>query len=275
MSACDRSNRLRAALLATALCALAACGSDAGSAAADSPATAGAASAPAAAASANASSGGGDASAGAASAGAAAADGIGTRLLSHPDELQMVMLGYRLRGMVPPLAQWAEAQYAVRRANEFGRAAVLESERQRLQGVYDGTAGVGRLRLDVSAQLSQYDAARGGYYLTAFTPGSAFDFSAEPASGARETVRVQVDNEEELNFWPLDAAAAQEVLEKTNGSRSVVLDSRLRITGISQRSGGPTIDARLQRYTIVSTRYGQPTVLGERVFDGAADGAAK
>src|SRR5690606_13652224 len=134
-------------------------------------------------------------------------------------------------------------------------AAVLESELQRLQGIYDGTAGVGRLRMDVSAQLSQYDSARGGYYLTAFTPGSAFNFSAELASPARERISVQVDNEEELNFWPLDAATAQEVLRKTNGSRSVSLDSRFRITGIGQRSGGPTITVRLQRYTIVSTRY--------------------
>lgn len=271
MSASDRDTGLRAGLLATALCALAACGSDAGSAAAGSPATGAAASATAASATASADEG----TAAATPATAADAGGTGGQLLSHPDHLQMVMLGYRLRGMTPPLAQWAEAQYAVQRANEFERAAVLASERQRLQGIYDGTANVGRLRMDVGAQLSQYDAARGGYYLTAFTPGSVFNFSAEPASHAREQVAVQVDNEEELNFWPLDAAAAQDVLRKTNGSRSVDLDSHFRITGITQRSGGPTITVRLQRYTIVSTRYRQPVVLGERRFDGAADGGGQ
>src|SRR3546814_8207337 len=56
----------------------------------------------------------------------AGATAVGTQLLGHPDDLQMIMLGYRLRGMVPPLAQWAEGQQAVRRANEFERATVLQ-----------------------------------------------------------------------------------------------------------------------------------------------------
>src|SRR3546814_11943160 len=80
--------------------------------------------------------------------------------------------------MVPPRAQWAEGQQAVRRANEFERATVLQGERERLQSIYDGTADVGRLRLNVDSQFSEYDGSRGGYYLTAFSPGSVFTFSA-------------------------------------------------------------------------------------------------
>src|SRR5690606_6469092 len=94
------------------------------------------------------------------------AEGIGgTQVLSHPDDLQVVMLGYRLRGKAPPIAEWAAAQYVVKNANEFDRARVLEAERERLQGIYDGTDGVGGLRLNVNARFSEYDGGRGGYYL--------------------------------------------------------------------------------------------------------------
>src|SRR3546814_920902 len=197
----------------------------------------------------------------------AGATAVGTQLLGHPDDLQMIMLGYRLRGMVPPLAQWAEGQQAVRRANEFERATVLQGERERLQSIHDGTADVGRRRLNVNSQFSEYDGNRGGYYLTAFSPGSVFTFSAQPTPGAREQVRVQVDNEEELNFWPLDAAAAQDVLREAGSTRSVTLDGSFRITGVSQRSDGTTITVRLQRYAIVADRYRNPVVLGELMFD--------
>lgn len=269
MCGSDRLAALRAAALAVALCAFAACDSDSGS-------TAGVAAAPGAAdASAPAPAAPGHAASAppAAQAHAAAPSGAvgigGTQTLSHPDDLQVVMLGYRLRGKAPPIAEWAAAQYVVKNANEFDRARVLEAERERLQGIYDGTEGVGSLRLNVNARFSEYDGGRGGYYLDAFTPGSSFNFSAQPAPRpfGSEHVTLQVGNAEELNFWPLDAAAAQDALARNNGVRNVVLDSSFRIVGVSQGSGGPVVALRLQRYAIVSSRYGQPAVLGERSFD--------
>lgn len=267
MSGSDRTLGLRVGLLAMALGALTACGAGTDSATVATTAPAGDAGATAAK--------GASAVAGTSSAttattiAAAAAPGddagvVGTQLLSHPDDLQMVMLGYRLRGIMPPLQQWAEAQYAVRTANEFEREATLKSERDRLQAIYDGTAGIGYLRLGVSAELSEYDAARGGYYFTAFTPGSVFNFSAQPGSTA-ERIAMRVENEEELNFWPLDATAAQEVLRQSRW-RKVDLDSYFRITGVTQRGSGPTINVRLQRYMIVSDQRDNPAVLGERNF---------
>jgi len=267
MSASDRRISMRSGLLAGALCVLAGCGSEAGpgAAAAVAGTTGGSSQVTPVTGATVAAASGSDSAATAAPAGTTVA---GTQLLSHPDDLQMIMLGYRLRGLVPPLAQWAEGQQAVRRANEFERATVLQGERERLQSIYDGTADVGRLRLNVNSQFSEYDGNRGGYYLTAFSPGSVFTFSAQPVSGASEQVRVQVDNEEELNFWPLDAAAAQDVLREAGGTRSVTLDGSFRITGVSQRSDGTTITVRLQRYAIVADRYRNPLVLGELVFDG-------
>ena len=191
----------------------------------------------------------------------------GERQLDHPDDLQMLLLSYRLEGREPPIATWAGQQSRVVYADEFQRPALLQDERGRLQAIHDGTADVGRLRLNVNARFGEYDSARGGYYLDAFMPGSVFHFNAQPSPAERQQrVSLQIDNPEELNFWPLDAAAAKDVLTRNSGLRDLTLDSRLRITGINRRSDGPVITARLEGYSIGSEHYGRPVSLGERQF---------
>ena len=193
---------------------------------------------------------------------------FGERQLDHPDNLQILMLAYRLEGRTPPIDEWAAAQSRVVYADEFTRPALLKEEQERLQGIYDGTAEVGRLRMNVNARFGEYDATRGGYYLDAFMPGSAFDFSAQPSPSTQaQRVSLRIDNPEELNFWPLDAAAAQDVLARNSGMRNVVLDSRFVITGISRRNEGRVITARLAGYVIGSDHYNRPATFGERRFD--------
>ncbi len=200
---------------------------------------------------------------------APAAPRFGDRQLDHPDDLQILMLAYRLEGRVPPIDEWAATQSRVAYADEFKRPALLKEEQERLQGIYDGTADVGRLRMNVNARFGEYDAGRGGYYLDAFMPGSAFNFSVQPSpSAGTQQISLQVDNPEELNFWPLDAAAAQDVLVRNSGMRSVVLDSRFVITGISRRNDGRVISARLAGYAIGSDHYNKAATFGELRFDG-------
>ena len=103
-------------------------------------------------------------------------------------------------------------------------------------------------------------------------PGSAFSFDAQPSPEIqRQRITLQVDNPEELNFWPLDAARAQDVLTRNSGLRSVVLDSRFLITGASRRSEGLVIKARLLGYTIGSDHYNRPATFGEVNFDGQGE----
>ncbi len=265
MSVSETRRRMRACIPAALVAALAACGGQAqpegnvtasdnggGSAPQD---TVAASKAPASPAGASA---------------AARAPRFGERQLDHPDDMQMLMLAYRLEGREPPIGEWAAAQSRVAYADEFQRPALLAEERQRLQGIYDGTADVGQLRMNVDARFGEYDAARGGYYLDAFMPGSRFNFSVQPApSTTAQRIVLQIDNPEELNFWPLDATAAKDVLEKNRGMRDVTLDSHLRITGIGRRGDGPVIGARLSGYAIGSDRYGNPLRFGERRFDPA------
>ena len=197
---------------------------------------------------------------------------FGERQLDHPDNLQILMLAYRLEGRTPPLDEWAAAQSRVVYADEFTRPTLLREERERLQGIYDGTADVGRLRMNVNARFGEYDATRGGYYLDAFMPGSAFDFSAQPSPSVQaQRISLQVDNPEELNFWSLDSAQAQDVLARNSGMRSVVLDSRFVLTGISRRNEGRVISARLAGYVIGSDHYNRPATFGERRFDAGEE----
>ena len=46
---------------------------------------------------------------------------FGERQLDHPDDLQMLMLAYRLEGREPPIATWAGQQSRVAYADEFQR----------------------------------------------------------------------------------------------------------------------------------------------------------
>ncbi|MGE6698934.1 hypothetical protein ACQKH5_14650 [Hyphomonas sp. NPDC076900] len=178
---------------------------------------------------------------------APAASPFGTATLAYPDDFQMTLLAYRLTDREPPLAAWAGEVYEVKYADEFSKAAKLEAETARLADIYASTEGVGVLQIRLSSQLSQYDSGRGGYYLTAFSPGNQVTF------GGKEQVSLQLDNMASAFFWPVDAARAQEILEHT--SRQVDLDTKVQLTGIQRRSNGLVIQGRITEYGIYSKRY--------------------
>ena len=271
MSASEARRRAPACLVLALTVALAACegGQAEGDTASASASTAQAAGTSPAAASSDARA---SSDMAAAASDAPAAARFGDRQLDHPDDLQILMLAYRLEGRTPPIDEWAAAQSRVAYADEFTRPALLKEEQERLQGIYDGTADVGRLRMNVNARFGEYDASRGGYYLDAFMPGSAFNFSVQPSpSAGTQQISLHVDNPEELNFWPLDATAAQDVLTRNSGMRSVVLDSRFVITGISRRNDGRVISARLAGYAIGSDHYNRPATFGELRFDAGGE----
>lgn len=185
----------------------------------------------------------------------ASAPRFGEAVLDYPDDLQMTMLAFRLTNRAPPLEDWAAEEYEVRRADEFSRAGRLRAETERLAGIYEATANVGFLRMRLSSQISQYDPDRGGYYLTTFAPGSTYNFSG------REKVIIQIDNAREAYFWPMDAEAAQSVLQHT--SRNVTIDARIRVTGTERRTSGLVLKGRLADYAIFSNRYNDSRQLAE------------
>lgn len=172
---------------------------------------------------------------------------FGRATLAYPDDFQMTLLAYRLTDREPPLAAWASEIYEVKYADEFSKAAKLEAETARLADIYASTEGVGVLQIRLNSQLSQYDSGRGGYYLTAFSPGNQVNF------GGREQVSLQLDNMASAFFWPVEASRAQEILQHT--SRQVDLDTKIELTGIQRRSNGLVIQGRITEYGIYSKRY--------------------
>ena len=172
---------------------------------------------------------------------------FGTATLAYPDDFQMTLLAYRLTEREPPLPAWAGEERDVKYADEFSKASKLEAETARLADIYASTEGVGFLQIRLNSQLSQYDSGRGGYYLTAFSPGNQVNF------GGKEQVSLQLDNMASAFFWPVEAARAQEILE--HSSRQIDIDTKIQITGIQRRSNGLVIQGQILEYGIYSTRY--------------------
>lgn len=185
----------------------------------------------------------------------APSDSFGEGVLSYPDDLQMTMLAYRLTNREPPLSEWANEEYEVRRADEFTKADKLKAETERLAAIYDATEGAGLLQMRFSSQLSQYDASKGGYYLAVFSPGGTFNFSG------KEPVSVQLENMSEAFFWPMEPEQAQDILAQT--SRRVTVDAKIRILGTERRTSGLVIKGRLLDYAIYSTAYNDERLLAE------------
>lgn len=184
-----------------------------------------------------------------------AANSYGDDVLAYPDDLLITMLAYRLTGRQPPFAEWAGEERDVKYADEFSKSAKLEAETARLAAIYEATENVGYLQIRLNSQISQYDGAKGGYYLTAFSPGRQTTFSG------REPVSMQLENMSDAFFWAMDAEKAQEILAHTN--RNVSLDVKVRLVGTERRSSGLVIKGRIAEYGIYSERYNDERLLAQ------------
>lgn len=171
---------------------------------------------------------------------------FGARTLAYPDGLQMILLGYRLRGENPPLQTWAGAPFEVRHANEFEKPALLAAELSRLRAIYATVADIGILKLRTKGRFSEYDPVRGGYYLDAFSAGRFFKFEDRG-----ESLTLQLANGSDASFWPLDPAAARAVLAQAP-TRQLSIDMTVALTGYERRASGPVVTGRLIDYGLTS-----------------------
>ncbi len=185
---------------------------------------------------------------------------VGTGTLDYPDNLQLLLLAYRLVGQTPPLEAWAAQAPTVRTADEFSRAAALKAELERLEAIAASTAETGFLKLKTDCNLSEYDAGRGGYYLPAFEPGVSYSFEAYG-----EKFALQLGNSADAYLWPLAPDAAREALRKA-GMRAVDVDMRIAIGRATRRAGGLLIEGRVLDYRVISRQYGNPAQLGAVVL---------
>ena len=181
---------------------------------------------------------------------------VGSQTLDYPDDLQLLLLAYRLAGQTVPFDAWARTASSVQSADEFSRATALQAEIERLQAVAASVADVGFVRVKTSSNLSEYDGSRGGYYLPAFEPGVRYDFEA-----FHEKLGLQVANSADAYLWPLTPDAARDVLQKA-GMRTVSVDMNIAIVRATRRSSGLQLEGRVVDYRVISMQYGNPAVLG-------------
>ena len=189
----------------------------------------------------------------------------GTKTLSYPDNLQMVMLGYRLTGQEPPVQDWAASEYAIKNADEFSRDAKLKTEIARLHAVYQSASDIGIVTLKTDSNFGEYDSAAGGFYLMALAPGTFFTFQADemPRDANIGAVELHIDNSDQAQLWPMTPDEAKALLQKTRNSRSVDLVLTIALERGEQRSAGMAIYGTIKDITIAGDRYGQPQPLAQ------------
>ncbi|WP_308910250.1 hypothetical protein [Pseudokordiimonas caeni] len=173
---------------------------------------------------------------------------LGGGTLAYPDYLQMIALGYRLRGEPLPAEEWAGWNVKVRTANEFERSAREAEVIAEYRAIDASTVGVGHLRILVRSRLGEYDMARQGFPLESIGPGTTYEYEAQ--IGKPHKVGLRLENATEAGFWPVSPAEAQALINRIRSVRMVDAHLDLDITGIDTRGKVPVILANVTEYRL-------------------------
>ena len=168
----------------------------------------------------------------------------------NPDEATVVLLYYDLTGSTPPLDDWVEEDPGVKygpAAEKAGRRASLKPQLAAgLASVHD----VGRLRLSMNANLSEYDPGYGEFTVRALAPSSYVEFRQ-----FGQKVTLHFTNGRTAQIWKLPAAQAQAIRDRL-GYGSADLDVLVEITGVQPGLGGGSIEGRVVEYELREARGG-------------------
>lgn len=177
-----------------------------------------------------------------------------TRELVNPDEATVVFLYYDLTGSKPPLDDWVEDDPSVKFAPAVEKAGRRAALKPQLAAGMAAVHDVGRLRLTVNANLSDYDPAYGEFTVRALAPSSYLEFRQ-----FGQKVALRFTNGRTAQVWKVPAAEAQAIRDRL-GYGSAELDVLVEILGVQPGSGGGAIDARVLEYELRDARGG--TTLG-------------
>ena len=168
-----------------------------------------------------------------------------TKVVADPSELDVLMVFYDWLGQEPPVSKWAEQEWKVRSSDEFRKAGNQAEVENNLRSMFSSLKDTGTVKVNINAQLSEYDPKYGEYYIDAFAPGHSLQFGKY-----NEQVQIQVLNASDAYAWKLAAADAQRVLER-NRMRMVTIGAELKIRG-ARRSGddGGILSVDVVRYSV-------------------------
>jgi hypothetical protein len=165
--------------------------------------------------------------------------------LVNPDEQTMIFLYYDLAGLTPPIDNWIAEDSNVR----YGPADAKPARREELRAAYTAAQtsvrNVGRLRLTVRSNLSDYDPTYGEFTVQALAPGSTYNFRAFSRS-----VTLRLANGQQAQRWPVSPTDAQKIKDRVSYLQGTELDVVLQITGVQPGTDGGSLTANVVSYEI-------------------------
>lgn len=165
--------------------------------------------------------------------------------LVNPDEQTMVFLYYDLAGLAPPIEKWIAEDSNVR----YGPADAKPARREELRAAYTAAQAsvrnVGRLRLTVGSNMSDYDPSYGEFIVQALAPGSTYNFRAFSRS-----VTLRLANGQQAQRWAVSPAEAQAIKDRVPYLQGAQVDVVLQITGVQPGTDGGSLTANVLSYEV-------------------------
>jgi len=164
--------------------------------------------------------------------------------VENPDDRTVALIYYSLSGGSPP-ETWAAEEAKSGATNEFDRQTRTTALRQELTSQMAQASQVGRLKISVRSDISQYDVQRGVYYVGLFGGSTSLGFAYHG-----QNYRLEFTNKDKAQAWRLPADEAQRVLELNDGGRSVVVTVTVELLSAYAKADGGAIRARVLNYAI-------------------------
>ncbi len=173
------------------------------------------------------------------------------RELVNPDNSTLVFLYYDLAGIAPPMNDWVERDTRVQFARPADKDARRGDVRAELQATQLAVRDVGRMRLSMNANLSDYDPTYGEFTVRALAPSSVVEFDA-----FGQKVSVRFGNGRDAQLWRVDADQARAIRDRISYG-SVTLDALLVLTGAQPAVQGGALVTDVVEYEMRDSLRGQ------------------
>lgn len=184
-----------------------------------------------------------------------------TRELINPDNSTIVFLYYDLSHSVPPIDAWVEEDSGVKYGSAAAKAGRRTALKPQLESAAASVRDVGRIRLSMNANLSEYDPGYGEFTVRALAPSSYLEFQEYG-----QKIALRFTNGRTAQIWKASADEAQSVRDRL-GYGTADIDVLVEITGVQPAPGGGSIETRVLEYELRDTRSG--TALGRVVVEPA------
>ncbi len=153
---------------------------------------------------------------------------VQAREIFNPDDTQIDLMYRYLASDPPDFRSEAKKTYEVRRADEFNRPNVARQVENNMRRDFELMKDVDVLRIRAHGKLSEYDSDRGGFYVSALSPGTYFKYG---------TVQYIFENPDYFHLWKVSTGNARLVVEQLGYGRNVALDIRTRPFAVDAAQG--------------------------------------